>query len=199
MNKIAAATNNKGKITEIREILKEERVELVSMGELFNPVPEIDETGSTFLENALIKARWVFDHCGLWTLADDSGLEVDFLGGEPGVRSARYAGESCDYKANNEKLLKVMEGVPEGRRGAAFRCVIVLATGKDQYIKAEGVCRGKIGFAPEGAGGFGYDPLFIPDGYSSTFAQLSPDVKNSISHRGRALSALKEKLHEFLR
>ena len=127
MIKIAAATNNKGKIAEIREILKEEPVELVSMSQLFNPVPEIDETGSTFLENALIKARWVFDHSGLWTLADDSGLEVDFLGGDQ-VRSARYAGENCDYKANNEKLLKVMKGSEDSL--GALSGVLLYQTGK---------------------------------------------------------------------
>ncbi len=199
MRKLAAATGNKGKLSEIREILRDEPVEVIPISELFDSIPEIEENGSTFLENALIKARYVFDHCGLWTLADDSGLEVDCLGGAPGVKSARYAGESCNTEANNRKLLSALSGVPLEKRQARFKCVMVVVTGKDRYIFSEGVCRGRIGLSPQGSAGFGYDPLFIPDGFDCTFAQLDSRVKNSISHRGKALADLKEKMHAVIK
>ncbi|MDO5575868.1 MAG: non-canonical purine NTP pyrophosphatase, partial [Fibrobacter sp.] len=129
------------------------------------------------------------------TLADDSGLEVDALGGEPGVRSARFAGEPCDTAANNRKLLEMLSGVPQEKRTARFKCVMVVKTGDSEILTSEGCCEGKIAFAPMGECGFGYDPLFIPDGYNETFAQIGQKEKNVISHRAKALNSLREKLH----
>ena len=195
MRKIVVATGNKGKLSEIREILTGLSVEIVSMSDIFDPIPEIAETGNTFISNAIQKADWVYEHSGIWTIADDSGLEVDALGGRPGVYSARYAGENCDSEANNRKLLTALDGVPEGKRTARFKCAIVFETAHEQYISAEGVCEGKIGFEPEGNEGFGYDPLFIPEGFEQTFAQLDSKQKHKLSHRGNALRLLKDKMH----
>lgn len=197
MRKIIVATGNKGKLKEIREILSGMPVEIVSMGDIWNPVPEIEENGSTFFENALIKASWVYDKTGTWTLADDSGLEVDYLNGEPGVYSARYAGQKADYKANNAKLLDALKNVPLEKRKARFRCVIVIKTGPDSYLTAEGNCEGHIGFELQGTNGFGYDPLFYPENEKLTFAEISSDLKNKMSHRGKALVNLRGKLNEL--
>jgi len=130
------------------------------------------------------------DGGGVWSLADDSGLEVDALGGAPGVLSARYSGEGADSVKNNEKLLNALRDVPEGKRAARFKCVLVLKTGIDTYLSAEGVCEGRIINEPIGSNGFGYDPLFVPNGFDKTMAQLSSDEKNNISHRGAALRGL---------
>ena len=159
---------------------------------------EIKETGSTFQENALIKAEWVYKESGLWALADDSGLEVDALGGRPGVFSARFAGENADAEQNNRKLLDQLKNVSSANRSARFRCVLVLKTGEDSCLCAEGVCQGRIGFEPLGSNGFGYDPLFIPDGLDRTFAQLSSEQKHGLSHRAKALKSLVEKLNAIL-
>jgi XTP/dITP diphosphohydrolase len=195
MKKIIVATGNKGKLKEITEILANSAFELISMGDVWQPTPEIEETGSTFFQNAMIKADWVFKNSGDWALADDSGLEVDFLDGAPGVRSARYAGDECDNEANKAKLLDALCTTEVHQRTARFRCVMVLKTGNDSYITADGVCEGIIGFKERGQGGFGYDPLFIPDSESLTFAELSSEKKNLISHRGRALRILCEKIN----
>jgi len=197
MKKIIVATGNMGKLKEIREILADTPVELVSMGEIWNPIPEIEENGSTFFENAMIKASWVYEKTGIWSLADDSGLEVDFLNGEPGVYSARYAGIQGDYKANNLKLLDSLHNVPSEKRTARFRCVMVIKTSPDSYISAEGTCEGHIGFRLRGSEGFGYDPLFFPGDEKLTFAEIPSVMKNTISHRGRALINLREKLNEL--
>lgn len=194
--KIIAATGNSGKMKEIRELLTGLPIELSSLKDHWQPLPEIPETGATFLENARIKADWVFERTGLWALADDSGLEVDALDGAPGVRSARYAGETCDNAANNRKLLRELEACEEKFRTARFRCVIVLKTAPDDYLTTEGICEGRIGFTPEGDRGFGYDPLFIPQGFNRTFAQLDSSEKHEISHRGKALKKLTEILNE---
>lgn len=198
MKKVVAATSNKGKLLEMREILSSAPIELIAMGEIWNPVPQIDETGFTFFENAFIKADWVYKNSGLWALADDSGLEVDSLGGRPGVFSARFAGESAQTIENNRKLLHEMQNVPALKRTARFRCVVVLKTGPDSFLQSEGVCEGRIGFELCGAAGFGYDPLFIPDGFEKTFAQLSSAEKHQLSHRGKALKSLVEKIDAIL-
>lgn len=195
MKKIIVATANKGKLKEIKEILEGSPFELISMGDVWQPTPEIEENGSTFFQNAMIKAEWVFKNSGVWALADDSGLEVDFLGGEPGVRSARFAGDQCDNEANKAKLLDALRMAEEHLRTARFRCVMVLKTGVDSYISADGVCEGKIGFQQQGKDGFGYDPLFIPVSENITFAELSSEKKNLISHRGIALRILREKIN----
>lgn len=199
MQEVIVATSNKGKIQEIREILSPLSLKLVSMGDFFQTSVEIDETGSTFTENALIKADWVFEKSGLWALADDSGLEVDCLNGKPGVYSARFAGENAGPTENNRKLLEQMQNVPAENRTARFRCVMILKTGPNTYLQSDGVCEGRIGFEPVGTQGFGYDPLFIPDGFDRTFAQLSSFEKHQLSHRGKALKILMEKLNAILR
>jgi XTP/dITP diphosphohydrolase len=150
-------------------------------------MPEVVEDGETFEANAIKKAAETCRFTGLWTLADDSGLEVTALGLAPGVLSARYAGEPVSYEANNRKLLRELEGAPD--RSARFRCVIALAAPDGMCGTVEGVCRGRIAETAAGAGGFGYDPLFIPDGETRTFSQMPAMEKNLVSHRGRALQA----------
>ena len=197
MNKeIIVATGNTGKLSEIREILRGFPCTLTSLGDYFSPIPDIPEESGTFYGNAAGKAEWVFSRTGKMTLADDSGLEVDFLGGEPGVRSARFAGEPVSNPKNIEKLLSLIASCPLEKRQAQFRCVMVLKVGEKEEISAQGVCRGRIGLAPRGTLGFGYDPVFYPEGFDNTFAELDPAVKNDISHRGKALNALKDKIYE---
>lgn len=152
-------------------------------------VPEVEETGSTFEENASLKAIAASMCYPGWVIADDSGLEVDALGGAPGVLSARYAGPGGDKGPNNALLLRNLEGA--SNRSARFRCTIVLARAGRKLAVFEGAVEGRIGFSPAGDGGFGYDPLFLPEGYEETFAQLSQETKNALSHRGRALEKLK--------
>lgn len=157
-------------------------------------IPEIVEDGNSFLENALKKGRTVADATGEIVLADDSGLEVDALGGAPGIYSARYAGNTADDLQNNRKLLDDLKGVPAANRGAAFRCVLVLYPPDGRYEAFEGRWEGRIAEAPAGEGGFGYDPLFFLPGQGMTVAQLSPEVKNRISHRADAFAKLKGRL-----
>ena len=156
-------------------------------------VPSVEETGATFLANALLKARHAARITGLPVLADDSGLEVDFLGGDPGVRSARYAGPVADGVANNQKLLAALAGVPEPRRSARFRCVLVWLRGPDDEspLVAEGLWEGQILLAPRGRGGFGYDPLFLDPETGRAAAELDIVTKNARSHRGRAMARLR--------
>ena len=196
MREILVATGNAGKMREFREILRDLPLTLSSLADHFHPAPSIPETGNTFLENALIKARWVFERKKMWVLADDSGLEVDALNGEPGVRSARFAGEAADSEANNRKLLELLGPREPALRTARFKCVIVLLESAENYFSAEGVCEGAIALAPHGSGGFGYDPLFVPSGFDRTFAELGAAEKHAISHRGKALERVREHLHE---
>jgi XTP/dITP diphosphohydrolase len=183
MNELLIATANPGKAREFQEMLGNDWT-VRTLRDLPG-VPDIVEDGATFEENARIKALALpFD--GL-VLADDSGLEVDALDGAPGVCSARYAGEPKDDRRNLEKLLQVMEPVPDDRRGAQFRCVLVLARGGRVVHVTEGICRGRIARVATGDGGFGYDPVFIPDGRSESFGVLSSEVKHALSHRGAAL------------
>ncbi len=193
MEKLFLATRNQGKVKEIRHILSGIPYEILSMDN-FPDIPEIEETGDTFQENALIKAREVFSHTGLLTLADDSGLEVDALGMRPGVFSARYAGEPTNYAENNKKLLSELKNITDEKRGARFRCVVALVTDGEEHI-FEGTCEGTIIHELRGTNGFGYDPLFQPDGYDRTFAELPAEVKNTISHRGKAL----QKVYQYLK
>jgi XTP/dITP diphosphohydrolase len=194
INKIFIASKNNGKIKEIKSVLNPLNIEVLSL--LDRPdIDDIKETGKTFQANALIKAKEVYEKVNMPVLADDSGLEVDFLNGAPGVYSARYAGENATDIQNCEKLLKQLNGVPSDKRGAKFRCVLVLIDGNKQYL-FEGICEGKITDAPRGDKGFGYDPLFIPTGYTKTFGELDFEVKNKISHRGISLQKLKDFLPE---
>lgn len=183
--KIYLATHNKNKLREIGEILPG--------WEVFAEDSAVDETEQTFEGNARLKARAIASrHPDAWVLADDSGLEVDALNGAPGVRSARYAGvEENPTPANNALLLKNLADVPEVRRTAHFTCAMVLIAPGGAETVAIGQCPGRITFAPSGSNGFGYDPLFIPDGETCTFAELPPERKNAISHRGKALRQLK--------
>jgi XTP/dITP diphosphohydrolase len=194
---IVLATKNAGKVDELTAMMKEMDVNISSL--IDHPeIPEIEETGATFLENARKKARCVAEFTGKYVLADDSGLEVEALGGLPGVTSARYAGESHDYKANNEKLLREMRSVPEGMRHAKFCCVMVLVAPDGKEWSTTGECLGTITRDLRGAGGFGYDPLFYVTEKNRTMAELAMDEKNEISHRGRALQDMMNILVEIL-
>ena len=181
---IVLATHNKGKMSEINNLLSSS-YEVLTLDH-FPSIKEIPETGKTLKENAFIKARTVFEMTGLPSLADDTGLEVESLGGDPGVYSARYAGEQASYQDNCEKLLKNMMRVPKEDREAKFRTVIAY---KDDYreLSCDGSVKGEIAQSPKGSFGFGYDSVFYYPPLEKTFAELSEEVKNSISHRGRAL------------
>ncbi|MCW3491387.1 XTP/dITP diphosphatase [Dethiobacter alkaliphilus] len=184
--KLIIASRNEGKLREFAQLLTDSPLEPVSLSAYPN-LPEIEETGSTFRENAALKAETVARLTGEWALADDSGLEVDALGGEPGVYSARYAGEGQGDAANNKKLLDKLADVPEEKRTARFRAVIAIARpGKDTQF-AEGAVEGIITFSLQGSGGFGYDPLFLVPHTGKTFAQMAAEEKNRISHRARAM------------
>lgn len=199
--KLIAATNNSHKLKEIIDILGPKGIEVSSMAERGLNI-EIEENGVTFEENALIKARKVCSLTGEAAIADDSGLEVDALNGQPGVWSARYSGESGPDKdiKNNQKLIKEMQKVPEEKRTARFRSVIAAVFPDGREITAEGFIYGKIGYKEKGQNGFGYDPLFIIDGYGGrTMAELNPSEKNKISHRANALKAFVKKLDEFMK
>jgi XTP/dITP diphosphohydrolase len=183
--KIVFATNNAHKLSEVKAVLGE-GFELVTLKEV-GITEDIPETGETLDENASIKARYVYERTGLDCFADDTGLEVAALNGAPGVRSARYATDGHDFAANNRKLLRELEGVAD--RSARFRTVIsLIINGEEQQV--EGIVRGTIATEESGCEGFGYDPLFIPEGKSVTFAEMSADEKNAISHRGRAVAEL---------
>lgn len=194
---LVLATRNKDKIREIKKILDGLNIKILTF-EDFPHFPIVEETGSTLKENALIKARVVAEKTGKISLADDSGLEVEALGGAPGVFSSRFAGKGSTYDDNNKKLLSLLNGLPEERRSATFRCVMALVSPTGKEMVVEGVCQGKITTRPRGKGGFGYDPVFQPQGINRTFAQLSPSEKNRISHRGIALGKLREVLEEMV-
>ena len=189
MKEIVFATNNPHKLDEIRKI-GEGRLRILSLADI-DCREEIEETGNTLEENALIKARFIKEKYGYDCLADDTGLEVDALKGAPGVYSARYAGEGCSFTDNMDKLLAALQGIEN--RTAQFRTVIALVLNGKEYL-FDGVIKGKIIDEKRGSTGFGYDPIFMPDGYDKTFAELGNEVKNSISHRALAM----EKLVDFL-
>ena len=188
--KILIASRNAHKIQEIREIFDLPGVEWVSTAE-FPDLHDVVEDGDTFEANAVKKATELARATGLWALADDSGLEVTALGNAPGVWSARYAGEPCNHANNNAKLLRELAGKTD--RSARFRCVAALSDPTGRAETVSGACPGRIVDALRGAQGFGYDPLFVPDGYDRTFAEMGNAQKNQLSHRGRALALAKEK------
>lgn len=186
------ATTNGGKLAEIEAALKELPVRILSLKD-FPDAPEVVEDGATFEENALKKARAIAAFSGLPTLADDSGLEVDALGGAPGIYSARYSGEGADDAQNNRKLLDQLAGLAEERRGARFVCALALYGPQGEWLfRAE--CPGRIAFEPRGANGFGYDPLFLYAPLDRTFGELDRETKSRVSHRGLALQKLKSAL-----
>ena len=194
MPRLVVASSNRGKLAEIGEVLADTGIELVPQQEL--GIGDADETGSTFIENALLKARHAARASGLPALGDDSGICVDALGGAPGLYSARYAGVHGDAAANIAKLLAALRDVPEQRRGAEFYCVIVLLRDADdpEPLIAEGRWRGCILDAPRGNGGFGYDPVFFDPALGAGAAELDGATKNRVSHRGLALARLRELL-----
>jgi XTP/dITP diphosphohydrolase len=196
--KLLVATRNKHKLREIREILAELNLDIVSSADIAG-LPEIVEDAPTIRDNAIKKAVETARRAKMLTLADDSGLEVDALKGAPGVYSARYAGEKASYFENNKKLLRELHAVPLEKRTARFRCVAAVADAKGLVDVVEGISNGVIVETERGGGGFGYDPLFIPDGQVKTFAELTPEVKNRISHRAKALHKAWAVLNRYLR
>ena len=194
------ATTNRGKVAELRSLLADLPLELVSLAEALPGRPPVAEDGRTFEENALIKARAAASEAMMVTLAEDSGLEVDAIGGQPGVRSARYAREGATDAENNEALLSALERVPDDQRRARFRCVMVLLDPRSEAppIVTEGRCEGWIGRHPRGAGGFGYDPLFVVEDYGRTMAELGEAEKNLVSHRGKAAQAMRASLEALI-
>lgn len=196
MDVIIAASRNRHKIEEIEEITGKFGMKVISRDDAGLPQDEIEEDGDTFESNSLKKASEIMKLCGQATIADDSGLMVDCLGGAPGVYSARFAGEDCDDDKNNAKLLALLENVPYKERRAKFVSVITLIYPDGETVTARGECEGHIIGEPEGDNGFGYDPLFVPDGYQRTFAQLTAEEKNAISHRAKALKELERLLKE---
>lgn len=192
VERIIIASRNKGKINEFKKLFEKEGVTVLSLDDLDMTIPEIEETGATFHENAKIKAETVASIVNEPVIADDSGLVVDALNGRPGVYSARYAGEPTDDVKNYEKVLDELEAVEEKNRTARFVSVLALSRPGEETLFFEGKCEGKIAYEPKGEHGFGYDPIFIPDGYDVTMAQLTGDEKNKISHRFHALERLKK-------
>lgn len=182
---LVLATTNKGKVEEFQKLLQQLPVTIKTLAD-FPYIGNIEESGTTFAENALLKAKTVAAATGQLTLADDSGLEVDYLNGAPGVYSARYAGEEKNDEANIDKLLTALDGVAEKERTACFRCAIAIVDKNGTAYQTEGICRGLIAAQRVGSGGFGYDPIFIVPQLKKTFAQLSATEKNRISHRGLA-------------
>ena len=191
-NKLLLATRNKGKIEEFRRILDDiaaGQIELVGLDQ-FPDLHDVDETGSTFEENALLKAREMCEASGIPAIADDSGLCVDFLNGDPGIFSARWSGKHGDDKANTEKVLSRLKDVPDEKRSAHFTCVAALALPDGRTHVEEAKFEGWILHAPIGDQGFGYDPIFRPEGYAISSAQMSAEAKDAISHRGKSLRAI---------
>lgn len=192
--KIIVATGNEGKMAEIRQILGSENIIFSSLKDEGLLDIEIIEDGKTFEENAIIKARKISDITGKMVLADDSGLEVDYLDKAPGIYSARYMGEDTPYSVKNQHIIDQLEGVEDEKRSARFVCVIACAFPDGRNITTRGVIEGRIGYEEKGTNGFGYDPIFYVPELGCTTSELSPEAKNKISHRGRALTAMYEEL-----
>lgn len=198
MKTLVIVTRNKKKKEELRKLLNSVKIEVLSLDDIDINVPEIVEDGKTFRQNAIKKAVTISKIINAFVVADDSGLEVDYLHGKPGVRSSRFARAKATDQENNRKLIRLMKDIPEKMRGATFVCTIALAD-KGELIKcAQGTCKGRIGFESRGYNGFGYDPLFIPDGYKLTFAEMKSSFKNRISHRARALEKAKKIIQKYL-
>ncbi|MGN1146844.1 MAG: XTP/dITP diphosphatase [Lachnospiraceae bacterium] len=197
--RIIFATGNAGKIREVKEILADLHMDVVSMRDAGINI-EIEEDGTTYEENAMIKARAVAAHAGEGdiVMADDSGLEIDYLNKEPGVYSARYLGERTSYRMKNKNLIERLQGVPDEKRTARFVCAIAAVLPGGMELTARGVIEGRIGYEERGTGGFGYDPIFYVPEFGKSTAELSPEEKNAVSHRGRALQAMKEELRKYI-
>jgi len=192
--KIIFATQNQGKVKEVKNIFHKTLFEIISLYDLGNNI-EVEETGSTFSENAWLKAKTIYDYYKEPTLADDSGLIIEQLDGRPGVISARYAGENCTYDDNNKKVIQELSQYPEPHK-AKFICTVVFYDGKNK-IETVGELEGIIINEPRGIKGFGYDPIFIPNGYQITIGEMDLELKNQISHRSKSFNLMKEKLREL--
>jgi len=188
---LVLSTGNINKVKEIRDILKDLPIDVISKDELGLKEIDVIEDGETLEENAIKKAKAIKDRVQGMVMADDTGLFVDYLNGEPGIKSARYSGPDATDEKNIQKLLKALEGVPMEKRTATFKTVIVLITEEGEVLTVTGECKGRIAFKKRGQSGFGYDPLFIVDGYDKTFAELGNNIKNHISHRAKALEKLR--------
>lgn len=197
MKQIIFATGNEGKMKEIRMILEELNCPVLSMREA-GIEADIVEDGQTFEENAIIKARAIAQQTDSVVLADDSGLVIDYLNGEPGIYSARYLGEDTSYRIKNQNLIDRLEGVPDEKRGARFVCAIVAVLPGGEILTERGSMEGRIGYEEKGGNGFGYDPIFYVPEYDCSAAELTPEQKNQISHRGKALQKIKEALRTRL-
>jgi XTP/dITP diphosphohydrolase len=197
MHRIVLASSNPGKLREFNALFADSGCEVVTQASL--GIDDVEETGLTFVENALLKARHAAQLSGLPALADDSGLCVEALNGAPGLYSARYAGSHGDSAANNAKLLQTLDGMPPDQRRAFFMCALVLLrhAADPTPLIVEGRWHGRVLEAPRGPGGFGYDPLFLPDGQTQSAAELDPALKNRLSHRGRAMAQLQSRLKEL--
>lgn len=196
MKKIIVATGNEGKMKEIRDILQGEDIQFASLREEHLQDVEIKEDGTTFEENAIIKARAISDLTGQMVLADDSGLEVDYLDKAPGIYSARYLGEDTPYSIKNNHIIEQLQGIEGDARSARFVCVIACAFPDGRNLTVRGVIEGQIGYEEKGENGFGYDPIFYVPEFGCTTAELSPEEKNRVSHRGKALKAMYEVLKQ---
>ena len=196
MVKIIFATGNKGKVNEIREILKDSSVTVLTMKEAGYDI-DIDENGSTYEENASLKAKAVMEASGLITLADDSGLEIDYLNKEPGIHSARFMGHDTSYDVKNKCILEKLAGVPDEKRSARFVCAIAVAFPDGRIETVRDTMEGRIAHEIAGANGFGFDPIFFLPDRGLTSAEISPEEKNEISHRGKALRRMCERLKEL--
>lgn len=196
LDKIIFATGNKGKIKEIQMILADLGVEVITMKDA-GIVIDIEENGKTYEENALIKARAVAAHTDAVVMADDSGLEIDYLNNEPGIYSARYMGEDTSYTIKNANLIERLAGVPDEERTARFVCAIAAVMPDGKEITTRGIIEGRIGYEEKGSNGFGYDPIFYVPRFGKTTAELSEEEKNQVSHRGNALVLMKEELKKY--
>ncbi|MGJ9457125.1 XTP/dITP diphosphatase [Oceanobacillus sp. CF4.6] len=197
MNQIIIATKNKGKANEFKAFFSKYEIEAVSLLDLNKELPDVEETGSTFEENAALKAEQIATLLNTPVLADDSGLIIDALEGRPGLFSARYAGEPKNDQANIDKVLQELEEIPLKKRSARFICVLAIAIPGEDTVFRTGYCEGQITTEPKGENGFGYDPIFIPENFDVTMAELTPKVKNEISHRKNAISQLEKWIHNL--
>ncbi|MCM3757387.1 XTP/dITP diphosphatase [Sporosarcina aquimarina] len=197
MKQVLVATNNKGKVRDFEELFKPHGIEVISLKDLEEPI-EVEETGTTFEENAILKAEETAQILGKWVISDDSGLEIDALNGEPGVYSARYAGEPKDDEANIDKALNGLKDVPEGSRNARFRCVLAIAGPGIETKTFSGSCDGSILFERHGENGFGYDPIFYVPSEGKAMAELTPAEKAAISHRGVAMRKFEKELPNLI-
>lgn len=195
--RIIFATGNAGKMKEIRMILADLGIPVVSMKEA-GITADIEENGTTFEENAIIKAKTIMEMTGEIVMADDSGLEIDYLDGAPGIYSARFMGEDTSYDIKNRALIEKLDGVPDEKRTARFACSIACALPDGRILTSYGAMEGQIGYEIKGENGFGYDPIFYLPEYGCSSAEISPEQKNELSHRGKALRSMKEKLQKIL-